>query len=434
MTISEGIPKSLAIIVQRLSQYQANTLKITPINSKDFKPGAVCSVRLPQYKVIDLHSLALMGTLHTNGQGQPCSGPGFGAGLIQRISVSCNGVQIGSGASSYNEVIAMLENLTMGDEKRNELSIIENYNIWAKPVLAVVEGALVNTPIPYDYNSGRPWCVNGFHGTILGGTHQRFLDTGALGTVQLDIQFAQPQVVAAAAPVNNADYEVKDVALYVRTIDFGNGLYQAMIQKKVASSGLVIPFKQYITALSTANGDTDHTIHVGSQCIDAVWTMFKDVGYQAAQGKMVDEKQISSYFKSKHLYPAHVEGVPADFNAVKYSLVINNTQLPTFPADYKLAYYLMKQSLNGSGRNHLYTNAVKNIEDWRDWKFVFVQSLEHGAELGEVPTLSGLDTLANPVPITVRVQGGAPAHSAMLVVETTSQCVVNEGQIIGYLQ
>jgi hypothetical protein len=38
MTIAEGIPKSLAIIVQRLSQYQANTLKITPINSKDFTP------------------------------------------------------------------------------------------------------------------------------------------------------------------------------------------------------------------------------------------------------------------------------------------------------------------------------------------------------------------------------------------------------------
>ena len=430
MTISEGIPKSLAIIVQRLSQYQANTLKITPINSKDFTPGSVCSIRLPQYKVIDLHSLALMGMFHTNGNGQACSGPGFGAGLIQRISVSSNGVQIGSGASSYNEVIAMLENLTMGEEKRNELSIIENYNIWAKPFLAVVDGALVTTPIPYDYNSGRPWCVNGFHGTILGGTHQRFLDTGVLGTVQLDIQFAQPQVLAAHIEVDATNYGVNDVALYVRTIDFGNGLYWAMIQKKVASSGLVIPFKQYITALSTANGDTDHTIHVGSQCIDAVWTMFKDVGYQAAQGKMTADKQISSYLKSKHL--CSIPGT-TDMN-VKYSLVINNTQLPTFPADFRLAYYLMKQALNGSGRNHLYTNAVKNIEDWRDWKFVFVQSLEHGAELGEVPTLSGLDTLANPVPITVRVQGGAPAHSAMLVVETTSQCVVNEGQIVGYLQ
>jgi hypothetical protein len=63
-----------------------------------------------------------------------------------------------------------------------------------------------------------------------------------------------------------------------------------------------------------------------------------------------------------------------------------------------------------------------------------MQSLEHGAELGEVPTLSGLDTLANPVPINVRVQGGAMPHSAIFVVETTSQCVVNEGQIFGYLQ
>jgi hypothetical protein len=241
-------------------------------------------------------------------------------------------------------------------------------------------------------------------------------------------------VLAAHAAVNTGtDYAVNDVALYVRTIDFGNGLYQAMIQKKVASSGLFIPFKQYITALSTANGDSDHTIHVGSQCIDAIWAQFKDMGYQGAQGKMVDEKQVSSYFKSKHLCTDPDRPQETQM-AVKYSLVINNTQLPTFPADFRLAYYLMKQALNGTGRNHLYTNAVKNMEDWREWKFVFVQSLEHGAELGEVPTLSGLDTLANPVPITVRVQGGAPAHSAMLVVETTSQCVVNEGQIVGYLQ
>lgn len=94
----------------------------------------------------------------------------------------------------------------------------------------------------------------------------------------------------------------------------------------------------------------------------------------------------------------------------------------------------MKQGLNGTGRNHLYTNAVASLSDWVDRKFVFMQSLEHGSELGEVPTLSGLDTLANSVPITVRVQDGAQPHSAVLVVETTSQCVVNEGQIVGYLQ
>jgi hypothetical protein len=233
------------------------------------------------------------------------------------------------------------------------------------------------------------------------------LDTGALGTVQLDIQFAQPQVLGAATIVNDSPtFRVNDVAMYVRTIDFGNGLYQAMIQKKVASSGLVFPFKQYITALSTSNGDTDHTIHVGSQCIDAVWTMFKPVGYQAQQGHALVNQQVSTYFHSGHLLPARAEGAPANLDAVKYSLVINNTQLPTFPADYKVAYYLMKQGLNGTGRNHLYTNAVANVADWVEHKFVFMQSLEHGAERGEIPTLSGLDTLANPVPITVRVQGG----------------------------
>ena len=414
MTISEGLPRSLATIVQRLSQYQANTLKITPINSKDFAPGSVCSIRLPQYKVIDLHSIALLGHLVTTGAEQIC-GPGFGAGLIQRISVSCNGVQIGSGASSYNEVIAMLESVTMGAEKRRELSVLENYtsDTWHD----------ARTP-------GLPWMVNGFHGTILGGTHQRFLDTGALGTVQLDIQFAQPQVLGAATVVVDVPtYVVNDVAMYVRTIDFGNGLYQAMIQKKVASSGMVIPFKQYITALSTSNSDTDHTIHVGSQCIDAVWTMFKPVGYQAAQARAHVNVQLSTYFNSGHLMPAG-----GNRDAVKYNLVINNTQLPTFPSDYKLAYYLMKQGLNGTGRNHLYTNCIADLSDWVDRKFVFMQSLEHGAELGEVPTLSGLDTLANPVPITVRVQGRAPAHTAVLVVETTSQCIINEGQIVGYLQ
>jgi hypothetical protein len=287
------------------------------------------------FKVVDLHSLALMGQLVTTGDEVIC-GPGFGAGLIQRISVSCNGVQIGSGASSYNEVIAMLENVTMGMEKRKELSVLENYtyDTWHDA-----------------RNNGLPWMVNGFHGTILGGTHQRFLDTGALGSVQLDIQFAQPQLLGAATIVDDTPtFRVNDVAMYVRAIDFGNGLYQAMIQKKVASSGLVIPFKQYITALSTSNGGTDHTIHVGSQCIDAVWTMFKPVGYQATKGHGIVGQQVSSYFYSGHVVPAHAEGTAPNLDAVKYSQVINNTQLPTFPADYKLAYYLMKQGLNGSNR------------------------------------------------------------------------------------
>jgi hypothetical protein len=72
--------------------------------------------------------------------------------------------------------------------------------------------------------------------------------------------------------------------------------------------------------------------------------------------------------------------------------------------------------------------------DWLNRKFVFTVGLEHGAELGEVPVLSGMDTMANPMPIIFRVTGASGAHTAVIVVECTSQCVVSPGQVVGYLQ
>jgi hypothetical protein len=48
--------------------------------------------------------------------------------------------------------------------------------------------------------------------------------------------------------------------------------------------------------------------------------------------------------------------------------------------------------------------------------------------------LSGMDTMANPMPIIFRVTGASGAHTAVIVVECTSPCVVSPGQVVGYLQ
>lgn len=415
-SLPEGIPRNLAVIAHRLNQYQTQTLKIAPMNTESFRPGGVVSFRLPAYKVIDTKSLCLDGMFQAvakdaTGNDVAAAMPGFGASLIQRITVSCNGVVIGSGCGLYNEVVAMHDNCTIGLEKRQELAVLEGYRD-------------VGDTQPNDTTNPCYWRVNSLEGTLLGGSHQRYLDTGALGTVQIDIQLAQPTCLAADAGAVNLSYTLTNVSMLVRTIDFGNGLYSAMIQKKIQSGGLIIPFKNYITAVSTsASGSADHTVHVGSQCIDQVWALFKNPNYQVTQARYTVGNPMSPYFDSAALGAAS-----------QYNLIINNTTLPAFPVSPQVAYQLMKDALNGTGKNPHYTNSITDYADWTTQKFVFTVSLQHGAEPGEVPVLSGLDTLANPMPIVVRVSGGDRAHIAVMVVECTSQCVVSPGQIVGYLQ
>ena len=117
-------------------------------------------------------------------------------------------------------------------------------------------------------------------------------------------------------------------------------------------------------------------------------------------------------------------------------MVLNNITLPAFACKAREAYMLMKQAFNGVGPamyGKRYGNNVKSFADWKLNKFTFVVPLEHGADPNEIPVLSGLDTLANLYPITVRVMNGSGAHVAIIAVECTSQCVVSPGQVVSFL-
>ena len=259
MSLPDGIPRNLSILVSRLSNYQTQTLKVVPNNSTNFQSGAVISFRLPAYKVLDLHSLNIMGKFRilsnvaAGDVATAISGmPGFGAGLIQRVTVSANSANIGPGSQHYNEVMAALDRCTVSDDRRKELAVLDSYYDWGAGGTPVNVDSSVSTGNPL-LNNEIEWTVNGLPGTVLGGSHQRFLDTGALGNVQVDIQLASPKVLtwSNANTVNSAsiyEYFLTQVAMYVRTVDFGGGLYSAMQQKKIQSGGLVIPFKNYVSA------------------------------------------------------------------------------------------------------------------------------------------------------------------------------------------
>jgi hypothetical protein len=437
MSLPDGIPRNLSILVSRLSNNQTQTLKVVPNNATSFMSGAVISFRLPAYKVLDLHSLNIMGRfkLTTTGPNTGVAGmPGFGAGLIQRVTVSANSANIGPGSQHYNEVMAALDRCTVSDERRKELSVLDSYYDY---------GLTGSAPINVDTANGggdTEWTVNGLPGTVLGGSHQRFLGTGALGNVQVDIQLASPKVLAYSLPNTAAvtEYFLDKVAMYVRTVDFGGGLYSAMLQKKIQQGGLVIPVKNYVSAqCQSSGGSEDHTIHVGSQCIDKIITQFKNNNYNAVQGKVPDaygstnphtqagEGSLSTYFRSSSLG-----------DATEFSVVLNNITLPAFSCKAREAYMLMKQAFNGVGPamyGKRYSNNVKSFNDWKVNKFTLVVPLEHGADPNEIPVLSGLDTLANLYPITVRVMNGSGAHVAIIAVECTSQCVVSPGQVVSFL-
>ena len=122
---------------------------------------------------------------------------------------------------------------------------------------------------------------------FLGSAKPTILDTSLIPSCTLIINLHGNEVLSTVAGVTMADfksdgtksptYTLQHIRFLCECIGLGSGVYDQLIERRLADSVIEIPFKQYTTCLDTHNGST--RFHVSCQSLDRLWAVFRAPGY-----------------------------------------------------------------------------------------------------------------------------------------------------------
>jgi hypothetical protein len=106
----------LQYVLNRISGFTTNHFKLQPNGSDSATANQIIRIALPQNSLVNLKSFALhfdAAITSAGAEGRLPNGVGIGS-LIERVEITCGGLQIAAGSNFYN-VLAMAKQAVMGD-------------------------------------------------------------------------------------------------------------------------------------------------------------------------------------------------------------------------------------------------------------------------------------------------------------------------------
>ena len=370
-----------------------------------------------------------------------------------------------SGSSYFNAFLAAKEAVT-----KSKIDTVLGHKNYVRD-RSYVNNAIIATTNNEEYTSGqRLFAVNLLEHLEL---QPQYLDTSLVGTVEIQIQFADNAVCSSVAGVllpgartaaatiaaggfdkigTGATYTVSALRLSVPVIGFASSFYDEMIQSRVASQGFVeYSFKNIFASEHSHLNST--RVSVSTQSLDRVWTAFRHPDYHV-QGAPVSvvgskrsvtnifatmtdaqvtaglalgndpgfstlnepfEKYVSKYFRFQEptLTGANV--------TAKLRLAINGVNMPQSEVSSSEAYGITKNNILGSSyicedkmtlaqyRTNFYVQCLARMN-------ISDGEMERG--------ISGCDTRNSSADITLTTSGIATAN-LLVFLECTSSMRVN---------
>lgn len=389
----EFIPQNVRLASAKLSGYSRNRFKIMPTGSSEASAGRQSIFNLPENALIDTHSLRLHFTVTTTGGAVTTSGttttvyarlPADASSLIQRLNVSINGVCVQNQSSEYNSVCRVLK-LAGGSSRDRDGSVDR----------AVSHGAISGV----DENETASLIISEWHG-ILNESSTRFWPTNALGAVQLEMTWADNSVLvpkqdslgfasgnnlsgdgrAAAAQIS---YTVSGLYMTVDTIQFGDGIYDQLLRKRLSEESYVpIAFRDYFTfSHDGINSDAQSLrFAVSASSIDKIFTTFRNGNYRSVgtRGHTLVDQVFSDALCSNYFRFRSFDSQTTRAGTLKMQYQINNTPHPTYEMNVPealcdLAYVNDKIGPGASGIMQT------SMQSFNDGLFVCPLTLSHPA-------------------------------------------------------
>ena len=326
------VPSSMDYSARVLDGVSTNTFRLLPNSSTTVAPSGQVSVAIPDGALVGMNTLRMYAKV-----------TGIGAGtapdvvharlpqvtdMIQRVTVSCNGVQINGANGNYGDSMSMSK-ICKQDYSRSQ------------SVDATLSNGNISSALQ---NQGGTFCWHDWE-NIFGQSSAPVLSTGMAGSIVLNIQFQDNSclVPTGAAGVGgvltagelanapNIRYTLEDIVFTIDCYSIAGGFYEALLQGRLEQEDIAINYLEtYYFGTDNISGNSSNArFALATRCLDRVFAGSRKGDY-ADVGKIATVLQagIGNAFRPNRTAWQCFD--PAE-NAT-YQWQMNNSNSPAFRA------------------------------------------------------------------------------------------------------
>lgn len=445
----------LSYFLDKLSGYSTNYFRLEAQNATTASPNQIVRFSLPSNALLNLRSFAFHFTATTSSSGGGIARlPPDISSLIERVEVSCGGVQLSAGANYYNVLCAAKRALT---DKMVDPVLGHSEMVRAK---SYVDGAGKSGNETYT-GSVSHFCIKSWEG-FLGTAEPKIFDSSTVPDLVVSIYLADASVLANVAgtdiagtsstgiDVDGSDtvsYSLSNIHATIECMSLADGTYDNMVSSMIQTKGfLEVPFKQYYSFQDTHSGQMRFS--VATQSLDRLWVVHRNANYNSSVGAV----SLSGYKKKGAFVAATSAGSPTvdvgapefdiggtlDYNkerlttaafdfpepagtALTYQFQLNGAYVPQFRASFEEMYQISCNSVNGLTQNKVGLDTMKG--------HLSVQCLRLNLPESEFGRLiSGLNTRSVSLNGFYNITGMSGTPVVNLFAECTSTLMIGAGR------
>lgn len=456
---------SLTYFLDRLSGFSTNVFRLEAQNQDSASANKILRFTLPSNALLNMRTFALHFSATTAGNGARL--PPKIDTLVDRVEVSCGGVQLSAGANFYN-VLRHAKDALEGDK----CSAILGHPEMVRQSSYVDNSAITgtNAEVYSDANKSTQFCIDHWEG-FLGSCEPKILDSSLVPDLVVSIYLADNNVLSSVAGIDlagdpsnttmvqngtgDATYSLANIHATIECIGLGGATYNNMVAGMIASAGfLEIPFKQYFSFQDT----TANTMRfsVATQSLDRIWVAPRNVtfGTQGAAVVVAGHKESGAFTATASAgSPTQDIGVPSfdiggvmDYNSEKYvtrfvdfpevpssskalyQFQLNGAYYPQFRATFEEMSQISKQSVNYSGKKPAYSLYTAKT----NYAVQCIRLNMPESEYGRL--ISGLDTRSVSLNGYYNMDNVSSARTINLFAECSSTLRIGAGKMLEVVQ
>lgn len=354
-------PKSFSYVLSRFQNLSRQKYRLVPSAQTSFGPNDQLVMDLP-VGLLALDTFTLQGLVSTSATGGTTPSvkcPPIEE-MIENITVEVGGIQICS-ISNYAQLYDVFRTLQMADK----------YSYRQVLQLEQQPGALATSTM----QTNVPWAMYNFLGFI---GSNKVLDTTLLPQVRLYIRWASSSCLSTVGSPTSATYSLTNVSGTIDVLDIADGIYSKMVQSRLQSAPLEVPFKNYTVVVGSLGAPTQSTrFSTSAHCLEKIIAFPIDTNVNDRAHRNLSG--LSTYFRRNGSMITDSQ------------FMINSVPYPAVPATRADAFvatsHVMNLSQDTVGASHPNLNSLDNFanEFW-----VHALSLTWDSD-GDSQRLCGID-------------------------------------------
>ena len=457
---------ALTYFLDRLSGFSTNVFRLEAQNQDSASANKILRFTLPSNALLNLRSFALHFSASTAGTTAGGRLPPKIDTLIDRVEVSCGGVQLSAGANFYN-VLRHAKDAIEGDKTNPVLGHPEM--VRAKSYVDNAAIATTGNEVYTSTNKETQFCIDHWEG-FLGSCEPKIMDSSLVPDIVVSLYLADNNVLSSVAGVTlsgtgvtdivddgtaTATYTMANIHATIECIGLGGSTYNNMVAGMIASAGfLEIPFKQYFSFQdSTAN---TMRFSVATQSLDRIWVCHRADGFGTQGGAVVvaghkvsgqftsatsgggvtqdvgistyDIGGVLDYNSEKYLTKFINFAEPPSATKALYQFQLNGSYFPQFRATFEEMSQISRNSVNYSGKKCEYSLDTAKT----NYSVQCIRLNMPESEYGRL--VSGLDTRSVSLNGYYNMDNVSASRTLNLFAECTSVLHIGAGRMLEVVQ